>query len=341
MLILNGDYEIPAGRYERKYRNDFEKQLYYFRINNGAPDILYYAYIEIAGSRGIPEHYFYQGPTLIGEPEGSSSPTLKYFRRFLAELSIENRVSKSEFVQYLNRYTENTSNDFFEFYSEYGSRKPSIKALNWWLDGDYDSIIRGKLYAEKSLDKLSKMGSELDKFGSEQGEIRSLLEDAENLLNSHQLEESLSMYNTAIEKIHRMRKQDDDEDGLPNIYEGRYGLDPNNEDSDDDGITDKREVRTIKLDGFAQERRNLNTKSTEETEGIIEKIETVRTENYVNIRVEYSKPLYTLKNSQINFDFDFNRDWRDDDRYSFSLGGKNYPIEGSIASNCEGGCKDL
>ncbi|KXA98009.1 hypothetical protein AKJ37_01740 [candidate division MSBL1 archaeon SCGC-AAA259I09] len=333
---VSGDYEIPVDKYEIKYRDDFGLQVDYFRRYNEAPPILYYAYIEIAANVGVPEYYFYQAPTLVKAPEGSQPAAVRFFEKFLVELSRKDHVSKSEFVKILNRFTDNSSDDFFEFYSEYAPIEPNIEAVNWWLEGNYDQIVRKKIYAEKALEKISAMVSETSRYENKLEDIRTLLEDAENLLNIHQLEESLSKYRKAIEKIHWIREEDDDEDGLPDIYETSYELDPEVEDSDDDGIVDKREVRTIKLNGFAQEWQNLNPKTVEETEGIIEKIETVRTENYVNIRVKYSKPLYTLKNSQINFDFDFNQDWTDDsDRYSFELGSPNVPIEGSLDSSLE------
>jgi len=317
------DFSIPLDSYAEKYKDDFVYLLDFQRKNNEAPDILYYALLEMEAKYGnpdltliLPQSYF-QGDFLV---------TGQQYRSFINELINNYPLTEAEFIKILNKYTDGKSSDFFEFYTKYGPRAPIIDSLNLWISGEYSRLVRKSVYLNTLITRLSKVVPKDSEYYDLLVTANTSYSRGMELLNIDRFDEANAEFDRGIGALDELYTLDLDNDGVEDISELFLGLSTTSYDSNSDGIPDKYEViKKFQLDGVGEE--------WEEHE-MIEKlaitwggpkqyardVRLYKDGTYLYGKIELSKPVYAIERYAIVFRLDFDGNWTTfDDTVAFPL----------------------
>jgi len=322
-----GDYEIPIDNYVNQYKDDFELHLDFHRRNSGAPDIMYYAFIEISADKGNPEYDVNLQTTYLDIDD--FYPQKDDFNNFVKDLKNIKYITKAEFIDYLNKYTNNNSNDFFEFYSQCCDRPPTIESLNYWLSSKYTTLVQKELYVKNAINKLNEMIPFSSDIYGELRNIKRQFTSYREVVLSDNFEEAENMIIDIICSIEDLRNMDGDDDLLPDAYELCHDLDPNTKKF----YGEYRADFGIEIDGYTFDWDNIQ-KMTSSSNPYLKSIKLTSDEDYLYILGEYDLPPYETNNSIFDFYF---FSINSDDRTQFSIG-KTYSFFGSEMGN--NGCED-
>lgn len=198
-----------------KYGIYVDEFLDHLRDNEGAPPILYYIYIELEAKLGNPEYTMYY----------SRLPTSTFYKehilyRLVEEFRQNYPLTESKLIELLNKYTNNTSSDFFTYYSSRFPIPPRIEDLNAWINGTYSNIVRKYVYLKKLLERYSDY---LDKVTY--NELLDILRSSDRHLDEGDLSLTLNIIEQGIKKLHEQLYRDADGDELPDTYEIMHELD--------------------------------------------------------------------------------------------------------------------
>lgn len=287
------DKTLPIIR--TQYYDEFEKELNYQRNESLAPDIIYYAYLEIqieqtpsaSPHRISAERPYYTVDSYLFEQQAMGD--------FIQDLQANRPVTKEEFKTILNSYTDGQSDDFFHYYSKYG-RDPNMTDLRSYLDGEYQTIVQKQLYVQDAIQNIDETTPESSRYSTQ--EALSHLRKSREYLTEHEISKALNSVNMAISRVDSIRKMDTDGDGIPDVQEYSEGLDPESPDSDDDGVRDSNERRDIVIDGYLGEWRGIDTESTKGT-GSVESLKVTRYDGSLYIGMKFDKPFYTYSDAEI------------------------------------------
>ncbi|WP_048149161.1 PEGA domain-containing protein [Palaeococcus ferrophilus] len=305
------DFSLPLDAYAEKYRDDFAYLLDFQRKNNEAPDILYYALLEMEAKYGNPDlmpilpHSYLKGDYLVTGPR---------YLSFIRELASNYPLTESKFVEILNKYTEGRSSDFFEFYTKYGPRPPSIESLNLWITGDYSRLVRKSVYIDTLINRLARVVPKDSEYYNLLATANSSYLRGIAFLDTNKFNEAEEKFNESIRALDELYALDLDNDGARDVSKLFLGLSTASHDSDGDGTPDKDEVAgKFSVDGVGDEWEGHGVaKRLSVTWGSREYVKDARLYRdgaYIYGKIELSKPVYDIERYAIVFRLDFDGDW--------------------------------
>jgi len=316
------DFSIPLDSYAEKYKDDFVYLLDFQRRNNEAPDILYYVVMEMESKHGHPDAVLILPQSYL---KGDFLVTGQQYRSFINELINNYPLTEAEFIKILNKYTDGKSSDFFEFYTKYGPRPPTIESLNLWISGEYSRLIRKSVYLNTLITRLSKVVPKDSEYYDLLVTANTSYSRGMELLNIDRFDEANAEFDRGIGALDELYTLDLDNDGVEDISELFLGLSTTSYDSNSDGIPDKYEViKKFQLDGVGEE---WEEHEIPETLGVtwgsreyVRNVRLYKDDTYLYGKIELSKPAYAIERYAIVFRLDFDGNWDTfDDTVAFPL----------------------
>lgn len=252
----------------------------YIRDDQGAPPILYYIYLELESKRGNPD------PTTYRQVEFYDPDWNEDFKSLISEFINEYPLTEQKLINILNKYTNGTSRDFFEYYTSKFPIPPRIEDLNAWLNGTYATTVRKLVYMEKILERY---GGYMDMATYK--ELKDIVRDADHLLDNGQVIEALNLLENGTKYLSNVLHQDSDNDSLPDIYELMYGLNPYS--SSTYPHADDAKLYFVAVDGYGYEWGHVNA-SIVFGEGVVKELRAFVLGNYIYGVAFFSKPIHDL-----------------------------------------------
>jgi len=314
---------LRKGDYWKHFHNFLDK----LRENSTlAPDTLLLAYLDYVIWSSECDHI-----------EGFYSLFSGYYYNFISKLYPllkDKSITESTFIDALNQLTNGYSSDFFDFYSNFTDLKLSIGEVQAFFNGTYPHIL-GRIVAAKNI--LREMPN---------SNLNSLLGTAYNELKSGRYSDALKDVNKVLSQLALIKRRDSDGDSLPDWIENKYGTDPQNPDTNNNGILDAEEVffGRIVIDGDLSDWKVnkdyvINVTRIVEVDGnpypgnLIKSIAVAYDDNYLYLALKVDDSPFSIQNMYA-FSIDLDANWDTvGDRIDIAI---NSPLHSIIGEMLQG-----
>lgn len=294
------------------YYSDYLRELDFQRKESLAPDIIYYAYLEIQVERrpeAAPFEISAERPYYTVSSYLDEQPAMD---DFIADLREQRPVTKAEFTATLNEYTDGQSEDFFTYYSTY-SRAPNMTDLRAYLDGDYQTLVQKQLYVERSVERIRRAAPPDSEYGEQADEIATLLARSREQMDAHEIEASIDTIDTAVERTNSLRRRDGDDDGVPDLQEYIQ-----NDDSSDTE-SDTSPAQALAVDGYPSEWDDVRSVGSG-GDGLAESLQVTKQGDSIYAAISLRQPFYTVQDPEIQFVGRYGRGHNSTEVFNFQYG---------------------